>query len=188
MKKLIVLALFAFAVSNTAIAQIELKINPLGLLFNSPDIVAEYLVNEDIGVELGIGLVYGSYGNDIFQQDLTRSGFSLLVAAKYYFSPDDGCDKFYAGLYLRPRTISYNDDDNGGIDEGFKRSAIGVGLITGYKWVGARRITFEIGVGLGRALGKKNTYNDNTSTYDFPNFRFDGFGRLSVGYRFSDGS
>ena len=88
MKKLIVLALFAFAVSNTATAQIELKINPLGLLYSSPDIVAEYLVNEDIGVELGIGLVYGSYGNDIFQQGILYNSsasqiFESTASAKF---------------------------------------------------------------------------------------------------------
>jgi len=111
MKKLIVLALFAFAISNTTIAQIELKINPLGLLFNSPDIVGEYLVNEDIGVELGIGLAYGSSTFDL-GEDLKRSGFSSLAAGKYYFNPDDGCDKFYAGIYLRPRTLTFKDNDD----------------------------------------------------------------------------
>jgi len=183
MKKLIVLALFAFAISNITTAQVELKINPLGLLFNSPDIVAEYLVNEDIGVELGIGLVYGSYAAGL-TDDLSRSGFSLLVAGKYYFNPDDGCDKFYAGAYLRPRTVSFNDDDGDGFDSGFKQSAFGVGLITGYKWVGARGITFELGLGIGRAFGAKNTYNDNNNNIDFPSIGIDGFGRLAVGYRF----
>lgn len=184
MKKLIVLAMFAFAISSTSIAQIELKINPLGLLFNSPDIVGEYLVNEDIGVEVGIGLIYGSSSFDL-GEDFTRSGFSFLAAGKYYFNPDDGCDKFYAGLYLRPRTRSFKDnDESDNIDYGYKQSAFGVGLMTGYKWVGARGITFEIGFGLGRAYAAKNTVNDEDSTYEIPSLGIDGFGRLSVGYRF----
>lgn len=184
MKKLIVLAFFAFAVSSTSIAQIELKINPVGALFNNPDIVGEYLVNEDIGIEVGLGFVYGSSAID-FGEDLKRSGFSFLVAGKYYFSPDDGCDKFYAGAYLRPRTLTYKDNDTSdNFDYGYKQSAFGVGLMTGYKWVGARGIIFEIGFGLGRAFGAKNTYNDNSNTYEIPSLGIDGFGRLAVGYRF----
>lgn len=184
MKKLIVLALFAFAVSNPTIAQIELKINPIGALFNNPDIVGEYLVNEDIGIEVGLGFVYGSSAIDL-GEDLKRSGFSFLVAGKYYFSPDDGCDKFYAGAYLRPRTLSFKDNDaDDNFDFGYKQSAVGVGLMAGYKWVGARGILFEIGFGLGRAFGEKTTLNDETNFYDVPSLGIDGFGRLAVGYRF----
>lgn len=181
MKKLILLAFFAFAISNTSIAQIELKINPIGLLFNSPDVSAEYIVNEDIGVEFGLGLEYGKQAIT----DYKRSGFNVFVAGKYYFSPDDGADKFYAGAYLRPRSRKFTDDDGDGFDFGYKQSAFAVGVIVGYKWVGARGILFELGFGAGRAFGEKFSYNDSSNN----NFEVDGFGidilgRLAVGYRF----
>lgn len=116
---------------------------------------------------------------------MKRSGFSFLAAGKYYFNPDQGCDKFYAGVYLRPRSLTFKDsDDSDGVDYGYKQSAIGFGLMTGYKFVSAKGITFEIGFGLGRALGAKNTVNDSNSTYEIPSLGIDGFGRLSVGYRF----
>jgi len=185
MKKIIFLAFFSFAFSSISIAQVELKINPLGvLLFNNANIVGEYMVNEDIGIEAGIGLVYGKYGG-IINEEFTRSGFRLLLAGKYYFTPEDGGDKFYAGIYLRPRTVTYTDDNDDNVDRGFKRSAFGVGLMTGYKWVGARGITFEFGGGLGRALGKNSILDNNSEPVDIPRLlRLDGFLRLSIGYRF----
>jgi hypothetical protein len=183
MKKLIVLALFSFTYLGVIKAQIELKINPIGILiFNTADIVGEYLINENIGLELGIGLIYGNYGG-IVDRDFDRSGYRLLVAGKYYFSPDDGCDKFYAGLYLRPKSVTFtNNDDN--VDFGFKQSSLGVGLMSGYKWVGARGITIEFGGGLGRGVRKRTTLNDNSKTLDLPSLKLNVFLRLSVGYRF----
>lgn len=185
MKKFIVFALFAFAFLETTNAQIELKINPIGLLFNSPDISGEYIVNEDIGVEFGIGLEYGNAALDLGQSDLKKSGFSVFAAGKYYFSPDEGADKFYAGAYLRPRTRKYTDNDNDGFDYGYKNSAFAVGVLVGYKWIGSRGILFELGVGLGRAFGNNITYNDNSNTFTTDGFGVDGLGRLAVGYRFS---
>lgn len=183
MKKLILLALCAFAISSTSSAQIELKINPIGLLFNSPDLSAEYIVNEDIGVEFGIGLEYGET-NGVLTEGLKKSGFSVFVAGKYYFSPDDGADKFYAGAYLRPRTRKFTDNDDDGFDFGYKQSAFAAGILAGYKWVGARGILFEIGIGAGRAFGDKITYNDENNNFETDGFGIDFLGRLAVGYRF----
>lgn len=180
MKKFIVLAVFAFAVSNTAIAQIELKINPIGALFNSPDISAEYIVNEDIGVEFGLGLEYGKQAIT----DYKRSGFSVFVAGKYYFSPDDGADKFYAGAYLRPRSRNFTDEDDNGFDGSYKQSAFAVGVLVGYKWIGARGILFELGFGAGRAFGEKLKFTDGTNTEEVDGFGIDILGRVAVGYRF----
>lgn len=185
MKKLIVLAMFAFAISNTTVAQIELKINPIGLLFNSPDLSAEYIVNEDIGLEFGLGFEYGTQN----LTDLKKSGFNVFLAGKYYFSPDDGADKFYAGAYLRPRTRKFTDDDNDGFDFGYKQSAFAAGILVGYKWVGARGILFELGFGAGRAFGDKITYNDsNNNSEEVDGFGVDILGRLAVGYRFGGGN
>ncbi|MFK8006096.1 MAG: DUF3575 domain-containing protein [Saprospiraceae bacterium] len=180
MKKLILLALFAYATSSTTIAQIELKINPIGLLFNSPDLSAEYIVNEDIGVEFGLGLEYGTQA----LTDYDRSGFNVFVAGKYYFSPDDGADKFYAGAYLRPRSRKITDNDDDGFDFGYKQSAFAAGVLIGYKWVGARGILFELALGGGRAFGDKFTWNDGDNSGEADGFGVDFLGRLAVGYRF----
>ena len=49
--KLVAIA-FLFIVSKLS-AQTELKVNPLGLLFGSPDISAEFRLNDNMGLELG---------------------------------------------------------------------------------------------------------------------------------------
>lgn len=185
MKKKILMALVSFTFLGVTNAQVELKVNPLRiLLFNSSDLVGEYIVNDNFGVELGVGALYGEYG-EIVDLDFKRSGFRVFAAGKYYFMPEDGGDNFYAGIYLRPRKVTYEDiDDSNDLDYGFQQSAFGVGLMTGYKWVGARGITFELGGGLGRGVGKKNIYNDDENTIRLPSLKFDGFLRLSVGYRF----
>ena len=182
MKKHFLLAFFAFVFLGTANAQIELKVNPVGLLYNRPDVSAEYLVNEDVGVEATIGLLYGK--NALKQK---QSGFRLTISGKYYFSPDDGGDKFYAGLYLGPRTRkieNFSVFSGIDLDYGYKISAFAAGLLVGYKWVGARGIIFETTVGAGRAFGEKVTWNDP----DYDDGIFDGFGvdgiiRVVVGYR-----
>lgn len=127
MKKLILIALSATFLYTSSNAQIDIKVNPIGLLFNSPDFSGEYIVKEDIGIEVGLGF---EYGNTLFG-NLQKSGFNIFAAGKYYFNPDDGGDKFYAGIYLRPRQRTFTDenDDLGG----FKSSAFAGGFMFGKK-------------------------------------------------------
>ncbi len=182
------IALLGFTFLGKTHAQVELKINPLRiLLFNSADIVGEYAINEDFGVELGFGLRYGTYG-ELLDQELDRSGFRFLAAGKYYFGPKEGTDRFYAGVYLRPKSVTFEDNDGNDFDSGFKQSSIGVGLMLGYKWVGARGITLEVGGGLGRGVNKKTTLNNNDNTINIPSLNIDGLLRLAVGYRFGGNS
>jgi hypothetical protein len=54
MKKLLfVLALLATYTSLDA--QVELKINPIGAIFASPDVAVEFGVSDDIGIEPTVG-------------------------------------------------------------------------------------------------------------------------------------
>jgi len=171
MKNLLVAIVMIFTVSLSA--QIDLKINPIGLLFNSPDISAEYMVSDELGVQLSLGLDYGKIaGSGILGIDAKKSGYRVNIMGKYYFSPDDGCDKFYAGLYLGPRSrkVKYTEDATFNLN--YKISAFTAGLATGYKWVGDSGFVFEIGIGAGRAFGEKIKYEDSNNT----NEEGDGFG------------
>ena len=184
MKKVILIALLSVTYLGLSQAQVELKVNPVRILiFNSADLVGEYIVNENIGVELGAGVLYGDYGK-IVNLDFDRSGARLFAAGKYYFIPKNGGDNLYAGIYLRPKKVSYVDNNLDDYDYGFKQSSFGVGLMAGYKWVGNQGLIFELGAGFGRGVLKKNTYNDNSNTIKLPSLKIDGFLRLSVGYRF----
>ena len=183
MKKLNLVLAIAMLISVSLTAQVDVKINPIGALFNSPDVAVEYNINEDIGVELTLGLDYGKIAN-ILGEDLKKSGFKVRVAGKYYFGPEDGCDKFYAGLYLGPRSFSVKDDDGDAFDFGYKVSAFTAGLLGGFKWVSRKNIIFEIGIGAGRAFGETIEYNDPDNTAVVDGLGLDFIGTLAVGYRF----
>ena len=167
---------------NVNAQNFEVKINPLGVLFNSPDLSAEYIVNDDIGVQLTLGLEYGDFALGL--SDLTKSGYALRLMGKYYFNPDDGADRFYAGVYLGPRSRSINDDINDGFDQGFRQSAFTAGLAIGYKWVGKKGILFEVAIGGGRAFGETITFDDDNFETEVDGFGVDVIGMLAVGYRF----
>ncbi len=190
MKKLLLLSCLCMFLTS-AQAQVELKINPLGILFSSPDLAAEYLVNDNLGVELSLGLVYGNtLGSGLIDDSfkIKKSGYRVRLSGKYYFSPEDGCDKFYAGMYLGPRSTKFSGDSTvWGYDPGYKLSGFAIGLLVGYKWVADSGLVFEIGAGGGRALGEKFTFNDGSlDESGFDGFGVDFVGTLAVGYRFGD--
>ena len=61
MKKVFLAVSFGFTML-IAQAQMEVKLNPIGTLFGSPDLSGEYIVNENFGTELTLGLEMGTYG------------------------------------------------------------------------------------------------------------------------------
>ena len=185
MKKNLLLITILFGSFNL-FGQLDLKINPIGLLFDSPDLVAEYGLSSDFGVELGFGINYGDGG--IGEVALDRSGYNILAAGKYYFGPNNGCDKFFAGVYAKQRAFSLTDeDDTDNFDYGYKSSRFAVGLLTGYKWVSDRGIMLEFAAGLGRAFSEKTTFNDEDNNLTLPSLGLDGVWRVAVGYRIGGG-
>ncbi len=185
MKKNLLLITILFASFNL-FGQLDLKINPIGLLFDSPDLVAEYGLSSDFGVELGIGLNYGD--RSIVGIDFARSGYNILMAGKYYFGPNNGFDNFFAGVYVKQRAFTLTDkDDSDNFDYGYKSSRFALGLLTGYKWLSNRGVMLEIATGLGRSLRKKTVLNRADNDIAIPNFGFDFVWRVAVGYRIGGG-
>ena len=186
MKKFIVLILvcaFTFKIQ----AQTELKINPLGLLFSSPDLSAEFGVAENIGIEPFIGVSFLKLTVD--GDGYKSNGIGYGVNGKYYFSPDKGIDKFYAGIYMRGGNSKYTGQGSNSGDS-FSRNYFGVGLSLGYKLVSRQNIVFDIGIGIGRKFLNKYS-NASSSSVDIstiPLLNLDGFFRFGVGYRFGGGS
>jgi len=185
MKKL-ALTIYSFLlVAVIAQAQIDVKINPIGLLFNSPDISGEYNVDENIGVELTFGFSYGNATLGLIE-GLNRSGYKVRLAGKYYFGPENGCDRFYAGLYTGPKsnTFTYDEDFSGlGYDPSYKTAGFAAGLLAGFKWVSDKGVMFEIGAGVGRVFGQTTTLEDDNNIEEIPSLALDGVWTLAVGYR-----
>lgn len=185
MKKFIVLILvcaFTFKIQ----AQTELKINPLGLLFSSPDLSAEFGVAENIGIEPFIGVSFLKLTVD--GDGYKSNGLGYGVNGKYYFSPDKGIDKFYSGIYMRGGNSKYTGQGNNSGDS-FSRNYFGVGLSLGYKWVSRQNIVFDLGGGIGRKFLNKytNASSSSVNVSDIPLLNLDGFFRFGVGYRFGGG-
>ncbi len=187
MKKLVLTIYSCLFIAAIAQAQIDLKINPLGLIFNSPDLSGEYNVNENVGVELTLGFDYGN-GTLGLIEGLKKSGYKVRLAGKYYFKPENGCDRFYAGLYTGPksRSLTLDGDSNQlglNYDPSYKTSSFVAGLLVGFKWVSQKGVMFEIGTGFGRAFGEKTTLADADNIEEIPSLKLDGVWTLAVGYR-----
>ena len=134
-----------------------------------------------------IGADYGTIvGTSVFgdENELRKSGFRVRAVGKYFFGPEDGADRWYAGLYAGPRSRTVSGNDDSVFDAGWKQSAFTAGLTGGFKWVGKSGIVFELGAGIGRAFADKFTFNDSTNTVTQNGFGVDGFGKAAIGYRF----
>jgi len=111
----------------TASAQIDLKINPIGALFGSPDISADFVLSDKFSVEGGLGLNLGSF--DIGGTEFKRSGFSVFAVGKHYFNPNKGADKFGVGVYSRFRNINSSTSTDGvSTDDDYTRTRLALGL------------------------------------------------------------
>lgn len=160
-----------------------MSVNPIALLFSNFDIAAEYRMSPDIGLELSPGI---SFNNSTVNGDEYKStGFGARLIGKYYFNPEDGCDKWNIGPYIKygSATLKYND---GNTDHKVSSTRLAVGFYTGYKWVSRKNVVFELGFGVGKAFVNKYTTDDSTVNIgDFADlFNIDFTGKLAVGYRF----
>lgn len=189
MKKLIYVAAILCACANLQ-AQTELKINPLGALFLNPDFSAEFGVAENIGIEPSVGLSWISLTVD--GDKFKSSGATFGAQGKYYFNPEKGIDKFYAGIYLRgaeSKFTSTSSSSGTSTSEVFSRSRLGAGFSLGYKWVSRQNVVFELGAGIGRKIYNKfSDASNDVNTADIPILNLDGFFRFNVGYRFGGGA
>lgn len=178
------LTLFFACFFATSYAQIDLKINPIGALFGSPDVTADFVLNDKFSVEGGLGVDFGNFKiNDIKYK---RSGFSLLAVGKHYFNPDLGADKFGIGIYTRYRNFS-NTLSDGNSNNDYTRNRFALGFQIGWKKVSESGFIFEFDFGAGRAFVDNTKFDNETSSSitadDIPSLNIDGLIRLAIGYR-----
>ncbi len=170
---------------TTAYAQIDLKINPIGALFGSPDITADFVLSDQFSVEGGIGVDFGKFKINDFEYK--RSGFSLLAVGKHYFNPNLGADKFGIGVYTRYRNFGNSLTDGGNADD-YNRTKFAVGFQVGWKKVSDSGFIFEFDMGGGRAFVDTVKFDNENSSIDrddVPLLNFDALIRLAIGYRIS---
>ncbi|MEM6967499.1 MAG: DUF3575 domain-containing protein [Bacteroidota bacterium] len=165
---------------NKSNAQIDVTINPIGLLFENFSVGADFALTENISVEGTIG--YGS-GDD---SDFDFRSIPINVFGKYYFNPKNGADKFYVSAWLRFINRSYEYDDSSVfVFSDYSQTRVGVGFGLGYKVVSKGGFVFDIGLGVGRAFIDNTSFEDEdlgTIEVDWPEIMF--AGKLGIGYRF----
>jgi hypothetical protein len=180
------LALAVF-IATASFAQFEVKINPVGLLWGGVTASGEVVFADNMGAELTLGLA--NTGVNIFTDgDTQLNGFKATGAFKYYFSPIEGGDGFYAGPYLKYRLLSGKyDSELTNQSESVDWNKVAVGLLAGYKWVAESGLLFEISAGAGRSFVSNISSSEDDESYDFSSIPFlniDLVGKLAVGYRF----
>lgn len=180
MKNFFLTAAFCILGLLGASAQTELKINPLGLLFGSPDLSAEFGLSNSTSLEPFVG--FTSRNSTLGIEDWKYSAVNAGASFKYFFNPHRGIDRFYAGIYTRFNTGSWKFDE-----EKLTSQRLSLGLLIGQKWVSRKNIVFELAIGAGRAF--LNTIDDGSGGEDYGGLLFDLdiMGRLAVGYRFGGG-
>lgn len=175
------LAVCCLGIFNKAQAQVDVTLNPIGLLFGDLSVGADFALSESFSIEGTVGFGSGSPENAKY------TNIPINAVAKYYFNPDKGADKFYGDVWLRFISRKYTwDDATFGAD--YTQTRFGLGFGIGYKVVGGRGIVFDIGLGGGTALSDNTKYVDSTgtqTTIDWPKLMI--LGKLGIGWRFGGG-
>lgn len=177
------LVLFLLASFTVAQAQVDIKVNPVGLIFSRAILSAEFAIKDNIGIEAQGGVAWPSFSvnDEKFKSNTVRYG----VNGRYYFSPDKGIDRFYAGIYTR----FVNGEMTSTVDDGrVKRNRASGGILLGYKVVARNeRLVFDFGLGLGRVFTNKYTPNSEgqeaLDLSDIPFLNIDAPLFLTIGYR-----
>ena len=185
MRKVLLLVV-AIATFGFASAQMEAKVNPLGAMFGKPDISGEYIVTDNFGVEASVSFAFGKVAGVSLDgaEKPTQSGLGFKVAGKYYFSPDDGGDGWYGGIYIRQesRTVSYSSAYN---TNDYKSDVFAGGVEFGRKWVFDSGFLIELAAGVGRPFSEKRGFINSNSDYDVDfSIGVDFIGKFAIGYRF----
>ncbi len=160
-------------------AQVDVTINPIGILFGDLSAGADFNLGENLSVEAAVGFGSGK------QSGTKYSAIPLTGTFKYYFNPDKGCDKFYADAFVKFINRKYEYDDSSLGFANYTQTRFGFGLGIGFKAVSKKGIVFDIGLGAGRAIVDNTKYEDSNGieeTVDWPDLMIQG--KIGIGYRF----
>lgn len=181
-----VLTLSLLCIFNALQAQVDLKLNPIGLLFKNLNATAEFGLTQNIGLEVTGGVGWNKLNlaaDDDYKGSIVRVGAN----GRYYFNPKNSIDGFYAGIYTRYAGGAYKF-----AEERFNSTRLSGGFIFGYKVIaGNEKLLFDFGLGFGRAfIYEFKDPNDSTNTADIddiPLLNLDIPFYISIGYRIGGG-
>lgn len=187
---LIPLAIFCLVATTNVHAQVDLKINPIGILFNNINVAAEFGVSDNFGVEVAPGYGWNKL-NFAADDDYSGSLFRLGVNGRYYLNPSEkGLNGFYIGAFTRYAGGSYKYENDTQSDK-VNSTKFSLGFLLGTKIVARNeKLLFDFGIGFGRALVYKfedANGTDQVDVSDVPFINWDIPFYLTVGYRIGGG-
>jgi hypothetical protein len=179
----LILCLAAFSFTNQSEAQVDLTINPVGLLWGDLSVGADFTISENLSVEAAVG--FGSGNNGLGEGEFKHRSIPITAFGKYYFNPDNGADKFYILAFLRFINRNYSWEGSSSFYDDYSVTRVGGGFGVGYKVVSGGGFVFDINFGAGRSFINNYKYDDssvNDPYIDWGNIMF--AGKLGIGYRF----
>ena len=189
-KKLALLSAATFCLSAGAQAQLDVKFNFLGFLFNQYQVAGEYVLSEEMSTGAFASYSiwnfettrtsYDANGNLVTEVDeLTLSGLSVIPNVRFYFNPDDDCDGYFAEGYLKWRqrkstnqsiTLGEPNPLNPILTEyttynyDITQSATALGVGFGRKWMTNVGFFAETFIGIGKNLIENTKYSEDAVT------------------------
>ncbi|MGE0560648.1 MAG: DUF3575 domain-containing protein [Flavobacteriales bacterium] len=176
MKKISIILSIAFISSLSLKAQNnDLSLNVLNFIFSKYELGFEH----GFGDKQGAGININFANKNMFEAGgKSYSEFNLIPTYKYYLTPEKGNDGFYLGAYARYRSSNSKDNEFTAINKttlvttvektDVSSSAIGLGALTGYKWVASNNFFIEGEFGVGKILSNSitvsNTNAENNNT------------------------
>ncbi len=178
-KILTTVAVILFSYTSTLAQHFDINLNVLNFVFSKYELGAEYGFNDKVAAGININTT---------SKNMTEAGgkkyseFNVIPTFKYFLTPEKGDDGFYLGAFARYRSSASNDNNFNTINKttlvetteqtNVTSSAIGLGALTGYKWVAGNGFIVEAEFGIGKLLSNSITISnknaeENNSTKDW---------------------
>ncbi len=190
MKKFFFSYLLGFlGIAPSLTAQVEVKINPIGLLIGRATANVEMGITPKVGVEASVGYNYftltytdDNQGREAVLQNRT---YRLMLNGRYYFNTKKGLDRFFLGAYGRytgGSLLGKGEHEN----EVVTHNRLAAGMLIGYKAVTRnQKFVFDFNLGLGYApFNKYAADGTDIDLSEIPILKMDIPASISIGYRF----
>jgi hypothetical protein len=178
-KFLTLVALTSFSYTSVFAQHFDINLNVLNFAFSKYELGAEFGFNDKIAAGINI---------NTSSKNMTESGgkdyaeLNLIPTFKYFSSPEKGADGFYLGAFARYRSSSSKNNDflttdNNNIpvieNTNVSSSAIGLGALTGYKWVAGNGFIVEGEFGIGKILSNSVAISNSKADDETKNLTLD---------------
>ncbi len=188
MKNIILLFLFLPLMYSLDAQVVDVKFNPLSLVFKTFSGSAEGLVRKNIGIEFKYRYQFDGMSN-IEELFGTSVGFKIKTSVytlmgKRYFNENPEWKGIYVGGYGQYKMKKYIGDFRLGYGEVNRRLG-SMGAVAGFKFVSKLNFLFEGGIGAGfRFYNEIEIIREGGRVYGLEDYHFEFPAYLSVGFRF----